>query len=89
MPKKTTGALNELLSSALLSNEPPYRNGRKLKIQYITQASINPPTFVLFVNDASLMHFSYLRYLENRFREAVDFSGTPIKFITKSKEEKK
>ena len=84
----TTGALNELLSSAILSNEPPYRNGRKLKIQYITQASVNPPTFVLFVNDASLMHFSYLRYLENRFREAVDFSGTPIKFITKSKEDK-
>ena len=84
----TTGALNELLSSAILSNEPPYRNGKKLKIQYITQASTNPPTFVLFVNDATLMHFSYLRYLENRFREAVDFSGTPIKFITKSKEDK-
>ena len=82
-----TGALNELLSSAILSNEPPYRNGRKLKIQYITQAQVAPPTFVLFVNDASLMHFSYLRYLENRFRDAVDFSGTPIKFITRSKTE--
>ncbi len=80
-----TGALNELLSSAILSNEPPYRNGRKLKIQYITQAQVAPPTFVLFVNDASLMHFSYLRYLENRFRDAVDFTGTPIKFITRSK----
>lgn len=83
-----TGALNELLSSAILSNEPPYRNGRKLKIQYITQAQVAPPTFVLFVNDASLMHFSYLRYLENRFRDAVDFSGTPIKFITRSKTDK-
>ena len=80
-----TGALNELLSNAILSNEPPYRNGRKLKIQYITQAQVAPPTFVLFVNDASLMHFSYLRYLENRFRDAVDFSGTPIKFITRSR----
>lgn len=84
-----TGALNELLSSAILSNEPPYRSGRKLKIQYITQAQVAPPTFVLFVNDASLMHFSYLRYLENRFRDAVDFSGTPIKFITRSKTDDK
>ena len=84
----TTGALNELLSSAILSNEPPYRNGRKLKIQYITQASVNPPTFVLFVNDSTLMHFSYLRYLENRFREAVDFSGTPIRFVIRNKEQK-
>ena len=84
----TTGNLNELLSSAILSNEPPYRNGRKLKIQYITQVQVAPPTFILFVNDATLMHFSYLRYLENRFRDAVDFSGTPIKFITRSKEEK-
>lgn len=84
----TTGSLNELLANAILSNEPPYRNGRKLKIQYITQATVAPPTFVLFVNDASLMHFSYLRYLENRFRNAVDFSGTPIKFITRSRDEK-
>lgn len=84
----TTGNLNELLSSAILSNEPPYRNGRKLKIQYITQVQVAPPTFVVFVNDATLMHFSYLRYLENRFRDAVDFSGTPIKFITRSKDEK-
>lgn len=82
-----TGALNELLSSAILSNEPPYRNGKKLKIQYITQAQVAPPTFVLFVNDGALMHFSYLRYLENRFRDSVDFSGTPIKFITRSKQD--
>ena len=84
----TTGSLNELLANAILSNEPPYRNGRKLKIQYITQAQVAPPTFILFVNDATLMHFSYLRYLENRFRSAVDFSGTPIKFITRSKDDK-
>ncbi len=83
-----TGILNELLSQAILSNEPPYRNGRRLKISYITQGNTNPPTFILFCNDASLMHFSYLRYLENRFREAVDFSGTPIKFVTRSKGDK-
>ncbi len=83
----TTGLLNELLSSAVLANEPPYRNGKRLKIQYITQADTNPPTFVLFVNNASFMHFSYERYLENYFRKSVDFSGTPIKFVVKSKEE--
>ena len=69
----TTGLLNELLSSAVLANEPPYRNGKRLKIQYITQADTNPPTFVLFVNNASFMHFSYERYLENYFRKSVDF----------------
>ena len=83
-----TGTLNELLSQAILSNEPPYRSGKRLKIQYITQVKTNPPTFVLFCNDATLMHFSYLRYLENRFRQAVDFSGTPIKFVTRSKGDK-
>lgn len=83
-----TGILNELLSQAILSNEPPYRNGRRLKISYITQAKTNPPTFILFCNDASLMHFSYQRYLENRFRSAVDFSGTPIKFALRSKGDK-
>jgi len=81
-----TGNLNELLANAIISNEPPYRNGRKLKIQYITQVSTCPPSFVLFVNDSSLMHFSYLRYLENKFRDSVDFSGTPVKFIVRSKE---
>ncbi len=84
----STGTLNELLSQAILSNEPSYRNGRRLKISYITQYKTNPPTFILFCNDASLMHFSYLRYLENRFRQAVDFSGTPIRFITRSKGDK-
>ena len=83
-----TGTLNDLLSNAILANEPPYRNGRRLKISYITQVSVNPPTFLLFCNDATLMHFSYLRYLENRFREAVDFTGTPIKLVTRSKGEK-
>ncbi len=81
-----TGTLNELLATAVMMNEPPYRKGRRLKIKYITQAEINPPTFVLFVNDANLMHFSYLRYLENHFRNAVDFSGTPIKFVIRGRE---
>lgn len=83
-----TGTLNELLSQAILSNEPPYRNGKRLKISYITQFKTNPPTFILFCNDGTLMHFSYLRYLENRFRSAVDFSGTPIKFVVRSKGDK-
>lgn len=82
-----TGQLNEMLTDALLSFEPPAKGGRKAKIKYITEASTNPPTFVLFVNDPKLVNFSYLRYLENRFRERVDFSGTPIKFVLKSKEE--
>lgn len=85
----STGILNDFLSNALLSNEPPYRNGRRLKINYITQPQVNPPTFVLFCNDASLMHFSYMRYLENRLRESVDFSGTPIKFILKNNSKEK
>ena len=82
-----TGVLNEMLSDALLNFEPPSKGGRKAKIRYITQASALPPTFVLFANDGKLINFSYLRYLENRFRERVDFSGTPIKFVVKSKED--
>ena len=84
----STGTLNEILANAILTQEPPYRNGRRLKIKYITQASTNPPTFVLFVNDAESMHFSYLRFLENFFRAAVDFSGTPINFIIRGRGEK-
>ena len=82
-----TGALNEILQNAIIANEPPYRKGKRLKIKYITQADINPPTFVLFVNEAPLVYYSYLRYLENYLRGVVDFSGTPIKFIVKSKQE--
>lgn len=82
----TTGVLNELLAGAVLENEPPIRKNRRLKIKYITQSGVNPPTFVLFVNDEELLHFSYLRYLENYLRKAVDFSGTPIKFIIKGRD---
>ena len=80
-----TSTLNEILQNAILTNEPPARKGRHLKIKYITQADITPPTFVLFVNDKELMHFSYERYLENCIRNAVDFTGTPIKLIVKNK----
>ena len=83
----TTGVINEVLASALLSNEPPIHKGRKLKIYYITQIETCPPEFVLFVNDGVLMHFSYLRYLENKIRAAIDFTGTPIKFVIKNKGE--
>lgn len=84
----TTGTLNDILQNAVLTNEPPTKNGRRLKIYYITQPSTNPPTFVLFVNDKDLMHFSYLRYLENCIRNAVDFKGTPIRLLVNSKKEK-
>ncbi|MGN0960847.1 MAG: ribosome biogenesis GTPase Der, partial [Christensenellales bacterium] len=84
----STSMLNEILSNAVSVNEPPIKNGKRCKIYYMTQASVAPPTFVVFVNDKELMHFSYLRYLENSIRNAVDFSGTPIKIILKSKSDK-
>jgi len=83
-----TSALNELLQNIILTKEPPIKSGKRCKIYYITQASVAPPTFVVFVNDANLMHFSYVRYLENCLRNAVDFTGTPIQLIIKSKNEK-
>jgi len=81
----TTGLLNDLLHDAILNFEPPAHNGVRAKIKYITQASTNPPTFVLFVNDPKLINFSYKRYLENKFRERVDFSGSPINLVIKGK----
>ncbi len=84
----TTGQLNDILQSALLLKQPPSKNGQRLKIYYATQASISPPSFVLFVNDKELMHFSYLRYIENTIRKAVDFSGTPINIVVKNRSEK-
>jgi len=81
----TTGTLNDIIADALSMNEPPTKNGRRLKIYYATQAKTNPPKFVIFVNDESLVHFSYKRYLENCLRRAADFSGTPIQiaFVNK------
>lgn len=85
--KVTAGVLNDILQDAYLINTPPYKNGKKLKIFYATQADCVPPTFVLFVNDTNLMTDNYLRYLENNIRKAIDFSGTPIIIKLKSKKE--
>jgi GTP-binding protein len=78
-----TRILNELLADAIAMHHPPARKGRELKIHYITQVQIKPPTFALWVNDPSLMHFSYQRYLENRMRESFGFGGTPIRWVLK------
>lgn len=83
----TTGTLNDVLGEALSVNEPPSQNGRRLNIYYITQVSVRPPTFVLFVNDPALMHFSYQRYLENALRKAFPFQGTPIRLIIRAKKD--
>ncbi len=83
----TTGLLNDVLQEAIITNEPPSKNGRRLKLYYITQVSANPPAFAVFVNDESIMHFSYKRYLENSIRRSFDFSGTPIKLLIRSKKE--
>ena len=84
----TTGVLNEILQDAIMTHQPPTHSGKRLKIKYITQVDVCPPTFAVFVNDPSLMHFSYERYLENCLRKAKDFSGTPIKLITKQSAKK-
>ena len=84
----STGVLNEILQKAVMVNEPPMRNGRRLKIYYATQGEVNPPTFILFVNESELMHFSYLRYLENSIRSSVNYRGTPINIILKNKSNK-
>ena len=81
-----TGILNECLSDATAAVAPPSDKGRRLKIFYATQVSVKPPTFVLFVNDTRLMHFSYLRYLENYFRKTFEFSGTPIRILTRERD---
>ena len=83
----TTGQLNDLIFDCVRANEPPSVNGKRLKINYVTQVSTNPPSFVLFVNDSKLMHFSYRRYLENCIRKAFDFTGTPIRISVRDKEE--
>ncbi len=83
----STGLLNDLILDAVRTNEPASFNGRRLKIYYCSQPSVCPPTFVLFVNDEQLMHFSYKRYLENVLRRAFDFSGTPIRLVTRNRGE--
>ena len=83
----TTGILNDCIREAIEAVNPPSDKGRRCKIFYTTQAAVNPPTFILFVNDTSLLHFSYKRYLENYIRKTFDFSGTPIKLIERMKGE--
>ena len=85
MTRIQTGVLNEVLLNAISLNDTPQDKGKRLKIYYVTQTDIKPPTFVLFVNDIELMHFSYLRYLENKFRESFGFNGTSIKFILRER----
>ena len=82
-----TGVLNEILTDAVAENEPPNDKGKRLKLFYITQVSVKPPTFVLFVNSKELAHFSYIRYIENKLREAFLFKGTPIKIIIRERKD--
>lgn len=84
----STGVVNEIVTEAVALNQPPSDKGKRLRIYYVTQASVKPPTFVIFVNDKELMHFSYTRYLENKIREAFGFRGTPLKFIIRERKEK-
>lgn len=85
----TTGTLNDVVNEAISMTEPPAMSGKRLKIYYATEVSVQPPTFVIFVNDEALVHFSYKRYMENYFRKTFGFAGTPIKIIfrTRGKEE--
>ena len=83
-----TGVLNEIIMEATAMQQPPSDKGKRLKIYYSTQVSIKPPTFVIFVNDKELMHFSYLRYLENKVREAFGFRGTSLRFLVRERKEK-
>ncbi|MDE7440270.1 MAG: ribosome biogenesis GTPase Der [Clostridia bacterium] len=81
----TTGMLNDVIADAVRANEPPSYNGRRLKVYYSSQVAVAPPTFVLFVNSSDLLHFSYERFLENTLRKSFNFTGTPIKILTREK----
>ena len=83
-----TGVLNEIMAEAVAMQQPPSDKGKRLRLYYITQVAVKPPTFVIFVNDKELMHFSYTRYLENKIREAFGFQGTSLKFIIRERKEK-
>jgi len=84
-----TGVLNEIMAEATAMQQPPSDKGKRLKLYYITQVSVKPPTFVIFVNDRELMHFSYTRYIENQIRDTFGFVGTPLKFIIRERKEDK
>ncbi len=83
----STGVLNEIMGEAVALQQPPSDKGKRLRLYYITQAAVKPPTFVIFVNSKELMHFSYTRYIENKIREAFGFRGTPLKFIIRERKE--
>ena len=83
-----TGVLNEKMAAAVAMQQPPSDKGKRLRLYYITQVSVKPPTFVIFVNDKELMHFSYTRYIENKIRDCFGFKGTPLKFIIRERKEK-
>jgi len=86
--KISTGVLNDILNEAVAMVQPPSDKGRRLKVYYMTQSSIKPPTFILFINKIELMHYSYQRYLENQLRKSFGFEGTPIKFKLRQKGER-
>ena len=83
----STGQINDLILDCVRASEPPSMNGKRLKIKYVTQFGVSPPTFAFVVNESELMHFSYKRYLENCIRKAFDFSGTPIKLVVRENNE--
>ena len=83
-----TGVLNEILAEAVALQQPPSDKGKRLKLYYMTQVAVKPPTFVVFVNDKELMHFSYTRYLENKIRDAFGFKGTSLKFLIRERKGK-
>ena len=83
-----TGVLNEIMAEAVAMQQPPSDKGKRLKLYYITQVSVKPPTFVVFVNDRQLMHFSYTRYLENKIRDTFGFKGTSLKFIIRERKDR-
>ncbi len=83
-----TGVLNEIMAEAVALQQPPSDKGKRLKLYYMTQVAVKPPTFVIFVNDKELMHFSYTRYIENKVREAFGFKGTALKFIIRERKDK-
>ena len=82
-----TSILNDLVRDMIAVNPPPVHKGKQLKIRYMTQADIRPPKFIVFVNEPELMHFSYLRYIENKLRESFGFEGTPLRLIVRGREE--
>ena len=82
-----TGVLNEIMTEAVAMQQPPSDKGKRLKLYYITQVAVKPPTFVIFVNDKELMHFSYTRYIENQIRDTFGFKGTALKFIIRERKE--